>query len=688
MPKMSVEAAAAALPRVLVLAPMGRDAAVISQVLAGQRIRGAVCANIAEVIGALHTDADAAFMTEDALQRDMEPLKEWIDHQPPWSDFPFVVLVGRRQHRPPDEAMDVLAGFGGRANVILLERPLNAETMITAARSALRARARQYEAMRQLQAEAQLRQAEQVARNEASNAGHALSVAVEAGELGTFHCPLPIESVDCNARCRKHFNLPDDWRGLSLRALLGAVHPDDVQRVRHAFFDGSPDSDAREAELRTVAADGTVRWVRAKGRIYRDATGTPIRFDGVTIDVTTQKLLEREREALLQAEREARREAERAGRMKDEFISTLSHELRTPLSAILGWTYLLKRGGAAADVAKAAETIERNARAQAHLIEDLLDLSRIASGNIRLDLQPVSVVSIFEAVQQTLRPTFEAKRVDVRIDLEDGSVDVLADANRLQQIIWNIVANAVKFTPEGGSVRMHTTDEGQYVALQVSDTGMGIEPGFLPYVFDRFRQAESSEARSYGGLGLGLAIVRQLVEMQGGTVEARSAGRGSGATFVVRLPAGRREALAARSGARPPSMAPSVGSAELASLRVLVVDDENDGREMLALLLNSHGAEVSTAASAEAALALLNGQPIDLLISDIAMPHADGYQLIRTIRRSVAKEWRDLPAIALTAFARTEDAQKAYEAGYQAHLAKPFHEGGLLASINQLIGRR
>jgi CheY-like chemotaxis protein/anti-sigma regulatory factor (Ser/Thr protein kinase) len=340
-------------------------------------------------------------------------------------------------------------------------------------------------------------------------------------------------------------------------------------------------------------------------------------------------------------------------------------------------------------VAKAAETIERNARAQAHLIEDLLDISRIASGNIRLELQPVSVASVFESVQQTLRPTFEAKRVDVLIDPHGSKVEVLADANRLQQIVWNIVANAIKFTPEGGCVRMRATLEGHRVALQVSDTGMGIDPGFLPHVFDRFRQAESSEARTYGGLGLGLAIVRQLVEMQGGSVEAKSEGRGRGATFVVRLPASQPgAAVAARATAPSPPTGAALGSGVLAGLRVLVVDDEGDGREMLAVLLRSHGATAATAASAEEALAFLETAPADLLISDIGMPHADGYQLIRAIRGAESKAWQDLPAIALTAFARAEDAQKAREAGYQAHLAKPFQAGGLLASINEAIRRR
>jgi signal transduction histidine kinase/CheY-like chemotaxis protein len=643
--------------RVLIVAPEGRDAKVISQVLTGQGLQARICNDLVELIAGLD-QADAAFITEESLQQDPHQLTTWIAQQPPWSDFPFVVLVARRQGRRPRGSLDGLVGLG---NLVLLERPLNAETLTSAAHSALRGRSRQYEAQRQLRAEAELRRAEQQARTAAAEAGQALGVAVDAGELGTFHCPLPMSSVDCSARCREHLGLPAEG-AIDLKALLGRVHRDDVGTVRDAFFDGPPDTDSREVEFRTLTAAGSVRWVRAKGRIYRQPDGTPTRFDGVTLDVTSQKLMERERESLLEAERVARREAERAGRMKDEFISTLSHELRTPLSAILGWTYILRRGGAATDVTRAADTIERNARAQAQLIEDLLDVSRIASGNIRLQLQPVSVATVFDAVQQMLRPIFEAKPVAVSIDNDSWRGEIQADPGRLQQIVWNIVSNAIKFTPAGGSVRIRADRAGDQLLVKVTDTGAGIHPDFLPHVFDRFRQAESTEARSYGGLGLGLAIVRQLVEMHGGGVEAFSPGPGCGATFVVRLPIG--------IAAPAPVLA--------------VVDDEQDGRDMLAILLRSHGACVQTAESADHALAHLEQQSVELLISDIGMPNIDGYQLVRSIRAG-ASPWRSIPAIALTAFARAEDALKARIAGFDTHLAKPVEPVRLVASIVALV---
>jgi PAS domain S-box-containing protein len=665
--------------RILVVAPQGRDADVIARVLSAHGIAVDTCPDLPALVEALRLGAGAAFITEEALSPDPAPLSAWISEQPPWSDFPFLVLVPRRHGRRPTDALATLVNLG---NIVLLERPLNAETLITGARSALRARLRQYDGMRRLQAEAQIRQAEQLARADATNAQRALAVAVDAGELGTFHCPLPLGNVDCSARCREHFGLPAD-QPLDLGMIERAIHPEDTAAVRTVFFGGLSTTESREVEFRTRAGDGSERWVRAKGRVYRDAGGRPVRFDGVTLDVTRQKRMEREREQLLKAEREAREEAERAGRMKDEFIATLSHELRTPLSAILGWTYILKRGGASVNLLKAAETIERNARAQAHLIDELLDVSRISSGNIRLELQPVAVATVLEAVQQSLRPSAEAKKVRVAVDAASDGM-VLADPGRLQQIIWNIVANAIKFTPAGGTVDVRSARAGGTVTLRVSDTGAGIAAEFLPHVFERFRQAESSEARAYGGLGLGLAIVRQLVEMHGGQVEARSDGLGRGATFTVRLPAWEASRTPLATAAEAESAPHDLGHTLLAGRRVLVVDDEPDGREMLALLLRSHGARVVTAASAEEGLHSLLSHMPEVLISDIGMPHVDGYELMRRVRACDSEACRRIPAIALTAFARAEDAAKARSAGFQMHMAKPVEPAALISSIMAL----
>jgi CheY-like chemotaxis protein len=393
---------------------------------------------------------------------------------------------------------------------------------------------------------------------------------------------------------------------------------------------------------------------------------------------------------LLVAEREARLEAERASRMKDEFLATRSHELRTPLSALLGGTHLLGRPGAAAlDVATAAATIARNARAQARLIEELLDVSRITSGNLRLDVRPVAIGAVFDTVVSSLRPAADARSITLVNLAHDGSGEVLADPSRLQQIVWTLVSNAIKFTPVGGRVTLASRRTDSAVVLTVTDNGIGIAAEFLPHVFERFRQAESSESRSHGGLGLGLAIVRQLVELHGGTAEARSDGLGRGSSFSVSLPlqavaAPPVAAPAAEPGLVPPPPTEAV-EGDLSGKRILLVDDEADGREMLTRMLESWGARVRAASSADEAIEALRGETPDLLISDIGMPRVDGYELIRRVRAMQASERRVLPAIALTAFARGEDAAKARQAGYGVHLPKPVDPSRLLSTIASVL---
>jgi len=673
--------------RVLVHAPRGRDALVISQVLEAQAMEAEICASLEALTQALAAGAGTAFVTEEALVGPpLEALGAWIERQPPWSDFPFVVLVSRRLGSRPSDATGVLARLG---NVVLLERPLNAETLASAARSALRARDRQYETRRHLGEQEEARVAERLANAEASRANEALEVAVDAGELGTFHCPWPLDVIEWNAKCKEHFWLPPDAQ-IDFDRFYSIIHEDDRERVRAviaAVVDGRA---LYDVEFRTVSPRGAWRWIRAKGRVYRDIAGRPIRFDGVTIDISRQKHLEEEREALLAAERQARLDAERASRMKDEFLATLSHELRTPLSAILGWTHLLGKAAGSVDVAKAAATIERNARAQARLIEELLDVSRITSGSLRLDIQPVSIATVFETVVSSLKPAADARSIALRQIDRTGGCEILADASRLQQIVWNLLSNAIKFTPPGGHVTLVAERGLAEVALTVTDDGPGIPAEFLPHVFERFRQAESTEARTHGGLGLGLAIVRQLVELHGGTVEAKSDGAGRGATFTVRLPTQPAAvARVARTGEGPAPAADDVQSApagDLAGARILVVDDEPDGREMLGHMLESWGAQVRSAGSADDALAALADERPDLLISDIGMPRVDGYELMRRVR--ALPEGRDLAAIALTAFARGEDAAKAQQAGYRVHLPKPVDPARLHATIARVLGRR
>jgi signal transduction histidine kinase/ActR/RegA family two-component response regulator len=383
-------------------------------------------------------------------------------------------------------------------------------------------------------------------------------------------------------------------------------------------------------------------------------------------------------------EREARRQAEEANRLKDEFLATLSHELRTPLNAILGWAQMLRSGRLdEATTERAVETIERNAKAQAQLIADILDVSRIITGKLRLELGPVELPHVIEAALDSVRPAADAKEIHLAVRLDPQLPPLLGDANRLQQVVWNLLSNAIKFTPRGGRVEVELRQSGPGVEVRVSDTGIGIRPDFLPYVFDRFRQAESSTTRAHGGLGLGLSIVRHLVELHGGTVAVESPGEGQGTTFIVHLPV-RSAALAVdRRQSHPAWSAPP-----LDGLHVLVLEDEADTRELVTLTLTQGGAQVTAVPSAAEALAALDRSLPDVLVSDIGVPGEDGYSLLRKLRAREPARGGLVPAVALTAYARTEDRLQAFTAGFQMHLAKPVDPAELVAVVASLAGRR
>ncbi len=440
--------------------------------------------------------------------------------------------------------------------------------------------------------------------------------------------------------------------------------------------------------------------------ISRDGSETPIddsaapirgadgRVRGVVLvfrDVAERKRAEDEREGLLARETTARAEAEAANRSKDEFLATVSHELRTPLSVITGWAGILRSGKRdEATALRAAETIERNARAQAKIIEDILDVSRITSGKFKVEASEVDTAPLVASAVDSLRPAAEAKGIALATALDPDTGLVWGDPTRLQQVVWNLVSNAVKFTPKGGRVDVRLCRVRSFVEIEVADSGAGISPAFLPAVFDRFRQADSSTTRKHGGLGLGLAIVRHLVELHGGAVSAASAGEGLGSTFTVRLPI-RAVRLPPASSRMPPYAAPAADSpmpeiaTALAGLRVMIVDDEPDALEMLALLLAACGAEVRAVASAAAALAALADWQPDVLVSDIGMPEADGYDLIRQVRALPGGERAAVPAIALTAHARAEDRANALAAGFQAHVAKPVDQIELVLVAARLV---
>jgi PAS domain S-box-containing protein len=449
----------------------------------------------------------------------------------------------------------------------------------------------------------------------------------------------------------------------------------------------SPTSRARSLTMQLGIGSYMVVPLRLReqvvGAICLTATRGKRRF--TTEDLTLAEELGR-RASLAMENAQLYFEAQEASRLKDEFLATVSHELRTPLTAILGWTHLL-RSGRPEHTARAIETIERNARAQVHIVEDVLDVSRIITGKLRLELEPVRLEPIVQAALDALRSAADAKQLQLSFHSLPGAGETLGDAGRLQQVAWNLLANAIKFTPAGGRVEVSLEQDESTVRLQVSDTGIGIRPEHLPRIFERFWQVDSSSTRAYGGLGLGLALVRHLVELHGGQVMVHSDGPGKGATFKVVLPL--RSAKARSGAARPRSTPPPAAEARSRrqGLRILVVDDEADVRDLLAALLQQQGAEVKTLHSARAALELLEHWTPDVLVSDIGMPEEDGYELIREIRARTVATGTWFPAIALTAYAQPADRERALSLGYQLHLTKPVAPLTLIGAIADLAGR-
>lgn len=411
----------------------------------------------------------------------------------------------------------------------------------------------------------------------------------------------------------------------------------------------------------------------------------------ILADITERKRVENERALLLAREQEARTQAETANRLKDDFLATLSHELRSPLNAMLGWSRLLNtRKFDEERTAQAMQTIERSARAQAQLVEDLLDVSRIIQGKLRLNVRPVELMSVIQAAVETVRPAADAKAIQLQTILDPGAGAVAGDSDRLQQVVWNLLSNAVKFTPKGGQAQVRLQRVNSHIEIIVSDTGQGIHADFVPYVFDRFRQADSSITRSYSGLGLGLAIVRHLVELHGGTVEAESLGEGQGATFRVKLPLIPIRISAKDSERVHPAVsvgAPFDTPPSLQGVRVLIVDDEIDTREYLQVVLEQCEAHVVAVNCAKDAIAAICQFKPDVLVSDIGMPEEDGYSLIRRVRGLSVEDGGKIPAVALTAYARTEDRTKAIASGFQMHIPKPVEPAELATVVASLAVR-
>ncbi|HEY3244224.1 MAG TPA: ATP-binding protein, partial [Phycisphaerae bacterium] len=551
---------------------------------------------------------------------------------------------------------------------------------------------RKTDELRRLNAELEQRVAERTAALEASTArlrenDERLRIALDTGRLGAWELDLATGDMQSTDTCKSNFGLPAAAE-LNYTSFFEAIHEGDRQRVRDAAQQAIQQRCDFDAEFRCFWPDGSFHWIIIRGRPVRDDAGTATRMLGVTLDISERRRAEEERVVLLESERAARVEAERAARAKDEFLAMLSHELRTPLNAILGWAQLLRRRPRDAEtLAQGLETIERSARAQARLIDDLLDISRVVSGKVRLERRAVELPAVVDAAIETVRLSAEAKGIAVTHSRESAVDPIEGDPQRLQQVLANLLSNAVKFTPRGGRVQVAVQPADSHVEISVSDTGEGIAAEFLPHIFDRFRQADTSSTRKFGGLGLGLSIARHLVEMHGGSISASSTGRGQGASFRVRLP---RVAPVDEQRAVTPALA--TDELSLWGVRALVVDDDGDACEILTRVLSEAGAHLRAVNSAEAALAELERSlapdyselPFDVLVSDIGMPGMDGYELIRRVRR-LAAGVAGIPAVALTAFARPEDRVQALAAGYQRHLSKPIDPRELLTTIAALV---
>jgi PAS domain S-box-containing protein len=497
----------------------------------------------------------------------------------------------------------------------------------------------------------------------------------ERAGVGYWYWDIPNDHLDWSPVCYRLHGIPEG-ETVTYARYLQILHPDDRDHVDRAVRsalepDGSSDY---EIECRTVWPDGTVRWIHGKGSATFE-NGAPVRMAGIALDITARKTLELEREEMLARERRLRAEADEASLAKDHFLALLSHELRTPMTTILGWASFIRSGMAdAATARRGIESIEQASRTQSRLIDDLLDVSRIVTGKMLVDKQLLDVGGAVRGAIEVIQPAAEAASIALTADLGGGPAFVAGDATRLQQVVWNLLANAVKFTPAGGHVDVAIVHFDDAVELRVRDSGIGIEPEFLPYVFERFLQADDGPTRRYGGLGLGLSLVRHLTELHGGSVHAESEGRGRGAEFRVRLP--RADApTVGRAAARPART--EVRATSLTGVKVLLVDDDDAARTVLGTMLAGFGASVTHAASAAEAVLHFRAAPPDVLVSDIGMPEEDGYMLIRHLRETSSH----VPAVAVTAYADPRDRDRALSAGFEAHLAKPVEPHELAAAV-------
>jgi PAS domain S-box-containing protein len=665
--------------RVLHVPPTARDGQITAALLAREGMTCTVCGGFGELADAIEAGAGAVLLTDEALvSPGFGRVIEVLASQPAWSDLPIVMLL-----RVGAEVALERSRLRSLHNVTLLPRPAPARSVVSAISVALRARGRQYQIRDQIeeirQAEARLRESDARFHAMADAIPQLAWMARPDGAVFWFNQRW-FEYTGCR---------PEECEGFGWMR----VHdPGELPRVLSGYRAAIRKGEAWEDTFPLRRYDGEFRWHLSRAEPFRDEAGAIQLWFGTNTDITEGRRAIEERERALQGERAARSALEQAARMKDEFLATLSHELRTPLNAILGWSSLIRRSSAPDSLEPGLAAIERNARVQVQLIEDLLDMSRITSGKLRLNFAPVDPISFVQAAVDTIAPAARAKGLDVRTVLRRSTGPVNGDSDRLQQVVWNLLSNAVKFGISPGSIDVTIDGDGGHVTITVADTGPGIDPRFLPYVFDRFRQADASSTRVHRGLGLGLAIVRHLVEAHGGWVTAANGTDRPGALFTVTLPvasdvppidAGEDEVREGRSPAAAPA-APA--GARLRGVTVLFVDDEPDARVLGQRILEESGARVRVAASADEAMAVLATETPDVIVSDLAMPGKDGYTLLRQVRAMAPAPAAAVPAIALSAFAREEDRARALGTGYRMHLAKPIEPDELVTAVDRAAG--
>lgn len=516
-----------------------------------------------------------------------------------------------------------------------------------------------------------------------------LEATLTAGEIGTWTWDITNNAVSADKNLARMFSVSEaNANGGEIENYIAAIHSDDRERVAAIILDAVENGDDYEADYRLISAEGKICWVIARGTVERDSEGKPIHLNGVVLDITERKEAESERERLFIEAQKAREIAERANHSKDEFIALVSHELRSPLNAMLGWTRVLQRKQTDEKMTDyALDVIVRNALSQSRLIEDLLDIARIGEGKLRLEIRETRLIPIINTAVETIKPAADGKNISIIQSIDSTANLINGDDERLRQVLENLLSNAVKFTSDGGTVKISLERSEELARIVVSDTGQGISGEFLPQIFEKFRQADASTTRRHGGLGIGLSLARDLVELHSGTISAHSEGEGTGATFTVTLPL--RTVMPIKQNSDTEGNMGSQG--KLNGFWILAVDDEADAREIVSFMLQINGAKVTTANSAVEALEILkdcNGHIPDILLSDISMPFESGYALLEKIRALPSEKGGQIPAVALTAFNRPEDREAAFEAGFQKHLGKPVDMDVLIEAIVETAGAK